>query len=152
MSAFEATGYAQSQAYGYAKADPGRKNARLKTIIDEYTLLADLAVNDTIETFYLPAKARVVGAHIGLPVSLGGSCALDLGWNASEDDDTTEAADTDGFIDGADGTSTAEQSMPPTRPGYHKLFEKAVQVLITCAAVSSGATGEKIHMRIDYTE
>jgi hypothetical protein len=152
MSTFNAAGYAQSQANGPAKADPGRKNARIKTIIDEYTLLADLAVNDTIESFKIPANSRVIGAHVGLPVSLGGTCSLDLGWKASEDDDVTEAADADGFIDGVDATSTAEQSMPPTRPGYHKLFEKAVQIEMTAKAVSSSATGETIHMRVDYTE
>lgn len=152
MATFNAAGYAQSQVDGPSKADPGLKNARVKTIIDEYTLLADLAVDDVIQSFSIPAKAKVINAYIALPASLGGSCTLDLGWLASEDDDISEAADADGFLDGIDATSATKHEMPTTRPGYHKRFAKPVQIQVQAKAVSSSATGEKIIMGVEYTE
>lgn len=123
----------------------GEYNGGVKLLFDKYTLLADLAVGDTILLGKLPAGARVLSAVLK-SADLGGSCTIDLGVSSNG----TEAADQDGFIAAADLSGQASHVSGSGAMLINTKFSAETQVVAYANAVSSSATGVVIYCAIQY--
>jgi hypothetical protein len=120
--------------------------ARRMVMYDEYTLLADLAVNDIINFMKIPKGARVLGGALKYGAG-GGSAAVGLGWAASSD--AVEAASATGFLSAQSVVSAGAVSLLGSAAGFLKSFAAEVQVQLKCSAVTSGATGIKFQLALD---
>lgn len=120
--------------------------ARRMVMYDEYTLLADLAVNDVIQLMRIPKGARVIGGALKYGAG-GGTAALNLGWAASADGVETAAAT--GFFSAQSIVSAGATTLAAASVGFFKKFDAEVQVRAVATAVTSGATGIKIALALD---
>lgn len=123
------------------KASVGDQGGRMRVIYDTYEATGALSLNDVIVMGGLiPEGARiheVVLAHD----DLGTTGTLDVGWQASADGG--EAADADGFIDGADVATAADTVKMtdnlPFAAGLFKDFSEPVQPAITVSTATDAA-------------
>lgn len=118
--------------------EQGELAGRVRMLYDEYDLSAVLALNDTIDIGYLPKGARIVGAWIAIPASLGTGGILDLGWAANG----VESADADGLIDGADAGGQAVFKAMSSEPGALVKFSAETLIQLKCDEASSLSAGK----------
>ncbi len=134
-------------------AETGQQNGTRRVIYDTYTLTADLASGDRIRMGgLLPAGALITGCEVYTD-TLGGSCTLDIGWEASAD--AAVAQNKTGFFSAMVASSAAVQGLgaaTATFATFGKVFASPVQISIWEHAVSSGATGLIISIAISYIE
>lgn len=130
------------------KANVGDQGGRLRVIKDKFSLSADLSAADVILMGGLiPAGAMV--HNVVLKYDALGAGTLDVGWQASAAGG--EAADADGFIDGAAVTNAGGDQMAGTAvDGMFKEFSEAVQAAVTVATDTSATSGD-IELAIYYT-
>jgi hypothetical protein len=125
-------------------ADKGDVNANVKHLRDSYAFLADVfALDDTIKIGTLPNGAKVVGAGIRIPVSLGTTGIFDLG--------TTD--DVDGFVDGCDAGGQAAVKLASTEAMLGKKFNSssdAMDVYLRCAEATDASSGDLIYAWVEY--
>lgn len=123
--------------------------ARRMVIYDEYVLTADLAAADKIELMEIPSGARVLGGTLKYG-AMGGSCTVNVGWEASAEATPLEAAVATGFFSAlAVSSAGASAFTAGTLTGLFKKFTSKVRVVIAENAVSSGATGLKFSLALD---
>ena len=77
------------------KVGPSKQNARVKCIIDEYTLGAELAINDELLLNKIPESAILVDAYVWIPASLGTTGIVSMGLKAYTDLDGNTVAEDD---------------------------------------------------------
>ena len=160
MTIYSGVNYSNTQATPFEYIDEGQFSARQYHILDQFVLTADLAANDTILLGGLiPEGATVLDAKLSIPVTLGGSAAANVGWQASPTAltgaNTAQAADATAFFNGvalepaavktAHGDATEGDfytQVPLTAP---------VQPVLTCTVATSGATAKKIFIDISFT-
>lgn len=135
-----------------AKVSVGDLGGRMRALYDTYELTGDLSASDVIKMGGLiPEGARVHEVILAFD-DLGTTGALDVGWEASADGG--EAADVDGFIDGADVNSAADVVKMSDNlafgAGQFKEFSEAVQPIVT-VATDTDATSGTISVAIYYT-
>ena len=130
------------------KIDVQDQHARMRVAKDSYTLLAELAQDDTIVMMELPAGAKVYDVQFSSP-DLGTTGELDIGWQASPQGG--EAADPNGLMDGIDVTSAVErQQILSTDAGYLKEFTEKVKVEIVATTATDAGTGLEVELAIYY--
>jgi hypothetical protein len=111
----------------------------------EYTISAALALNDTIQLFDLPPRARVVGGFVKSDDLDSGGTALRL--------DIGEAGDVDRFLVGAAGTPGPVAGVANTlaATGYDYVTTKKTRVFGTVsAAPTTGATTGALVVVLHY--
>lgn len=132
-------------------AEYGQYGGKVRKMYDSFVLTADLAAGDTIVMGEaLPEGARLVDCCV-TSGALGGSCTINVGWNAGAAG--LEAAAPTGFFSALPVSSaTVAKAHGSAYEGsfYQKVLQEAVQPVIAENAVSSGATGQKIQVEIDY--
>ena len=137
-----------------ALSEGGQQAAVKKVMYDTYVLTADLASGDKIRMGGLiPAGAKILNVVL-VTGALGGSCTVDVGWEASADGVETETKT--GFFSGAvvsaAACSTFSTATTPTLAGFGKKFSSPVQISVWEKAVSSSATGLSISLMVEYVE
>lgn len=142
--------------------EEGQQGGAIHTMFDVYTLTADLAAGDTIIMGApIPEGSRLVDCRIAVPTTgLGGSCTINVGWQKSTDlnptgSETLNAADATGFFSALPVSAvTYARAFGSTYQGdfYGTVLTSSVQCVIAENAVSSGATGLKIYMEVDYIQ
>lgn len=146
MAQLNANNYQLTQNAPSSQLPKGELNGRVKTMFDEIVLAAELAANDEINLYKLPAGARVIEAMIVSP-SLGATGILQLGHRANAE----LAEDADAFIASADaGGQAVKAQMPAGSAGLLKKFESETQIYSKCTELSAAGTGLTIKFLISY--
>jgi len=138
------------------KADTNAAHGRVRILSDEITLAAELSAGDVIKFggVKMPKGARLVGARLVSPQlgSGGGNGELDMGWEAGANGD--EAADADGIFDGVEvGSAVADvdlQDSSAASGAYLKVFDEAVQIIITANETTDAGSGDTIQAHLYY--
>lgn len=122
---------------------------RVRHYYDEYTLLAEIGLNDRILFNKLPAGARVIEARI-VKASDGTTGQLDIGWDANG----VDAVDQNGFFDGATevdyGAGAISARMLTAAPGWNKKFGALTQVVGTAVEASTASVGDTFRLEMLY--
>lgn len=136
------------------KVGPGMQNAGESIVFDEYTLLAELAVNDELLLPEIPEGAVLLNAKVKIPATLGASGILDMGLKAHVDrDGNAVAEDQDSLIQQADGGGQAvldESGIGAVGIGT-KIGLGGAQPFLKCTEVSTAGTGIKIQAWVEYS-
>jgi hypothetical protein len=126
--------------------NPGTDNSgKLAFFYDSYTFTADLAANDVINMFKIPAGARVVDMGIDSPdLDSASAGALTVGWAISADG--LVAADDDGFLTTQDvhtagKTGLMSAALVSANPGKLKSFASEVQVQVKISGETDATSG-----------
>lgn len=128
------------------KAGVGEINGHVKTMYDEYTLLADAANLDTVDIGApLPKGARVLSCVLKAP-DLGGTGTVDVGTLLNSAGD---AADADGFIAAGDTSGQASQ-ISGSGAYIGKKFAAETQTRLTFNGVTASASGKVVQVWINY--
>ena len=149
-----ATVYSEQYKLAYedvpgGKVAPGDDHGRLRVKHFSYTAAGVIALNDIIKLCRLPAGARVHDFVLDSP-DLGTGGDFDAGWAASAD--AVEAADADGFLDGADVNAAAIVHKMTDFPGLTGQFKKFdAEVDIQVVAVEATTAGGTILGAVYYT-
>lgn len=134
-------------------AEEGQQGGVRKTLYDKFVLTADLAAGDSIKIGgLLPVGAQIMSATLACE-ALGGSCTVDVGWDASAD--AVEAQNKTGLFAAAVVSAAAVQTLTATTgtaAAFGYTFSAQVQPTIWEHAVSSGGTGKAISLAIEYLE
>jgi hypothetical protein len=164
-SIYQGVNYAKTQASPITQIDEGFYDSQMLKIIDTFVLTADLASGDVILVGGLiPQGAVLLDCQI-TSQALGGSCTVDVGWQASATPNLTgafgsEAANSVGFFSALPvSTATVAKAHGAATEGmtsnwsnfYLYQLSAAVQPVIAEHAVSSSATGLKIAIEISYS-
>lgn len=107
-------------------------------LFGSFTLAGDLAQNDVIKFFRLPAGARIVSARLVAPAATDGD--ISVGWSASEKGGETASAA--GILAAQDISSAVDAEMSWSEAGHNKEFSESVDIQITVAGATDGATGD----------
>lgn len=159
-TAYQGVNYAKTQASPITQIDEGQYNSPVLHILDQFVLTADLVANDTILMGgYIPEGAILLDCVL-TSGALGGSAAINMGWQASASQPTgslaAQAADLTAFFSALPVSSaTVAKAHGSTYEGdfYNQVALTAnVQPIITCSVASSGATGKTIYVAIAYTK
>jgi len=67
------------------KIGPSKFNGEVHTIMDEFTLTAEMAIGDEYLMPFIPETALILDAYIRVPASLGTTGKLDMGLKAHVD-------------------------------------------------------------------
>jgi hypothetical protein len=135
------------------KATPNEVNARVKCLIDEYTLLAELSVNDELLLHKLPEGAKIIDAILDSD-QLGTTGILDLGLKAyTNKAGSSVAEDADALIASADaGGQAVKAKMAAGAAGFGAEIGKGgAQPFVTCTEASDAGTGDTIRVVILYS-
>jgi hypothetical protein len=131
--------------------EEGYYGGLVRKMYDSFVLTADLASGDTILMGgLLPEGARLVDCTL-TSQALGGSCTINVGWKAGATG--LEAAAPTAFFSALPVSSaTVAKAHGSTYEGsfYQHVLLEQVQPVIAENAVSSGGTGQKIQVEIDY--
>lgn len=159
--------YAKWSGSPFQAIDAGVQAGISRIMYDSYTLAGDLSANDTILMGGpLPRGAILSNARIKCP-AMGGSCALSFGFQASTENPVgdvgvggtiLQAADTTAFFNAlvvTSATNTAAKGATVGAGGAGDFYRKQIagpgcQPVVTCSVASSGATGNKIEVEIEY--
>lgn len=150
--AYKGTNYGNTQSSIPSLIDEGLQAGKRLHMYDKFVLTADLASGDTILMGSpLPAGA-ILWDCIVTSEALGGSCTVNVGWQAGASG--VEAADATGFFSALPVSSaTVAKAHGSAYEGdfYGHQLKEAAQVVIAENAVSSGATGKKIQIDVEYS-
>lgn len=160
---YSGVNYADTQDSPQEQIDQGQYNAPLLKILDQFVLTADLAANDTILVGGpIPEGAICLNAKIVCPTGLGGSAALNFGWQAGvgqgsfAGQPTLQAANATGFFSALPVSSaTYASAVGNTYQGAfytQTAFTSQAQAVLQCSVATSGATGLTIYVEIEYTK
>lgn len=158
---YKGVNYADTQASPIEQIEESQYNAPSLHILDQFVLTADLAANDTILVGGpIPEGAVLSDAKFAAPVALGGSAAINMGYQAGSSEPTgsptPQAADTTAFFSALPCSSaTWASAFGSTYQGdyYTQVaLTSQVQPVITCSVATSGATGKSIYVDISYTK
>jgi hypothetical protein len=131
--------------------EEGQYGGKVRKMYDSFVLTADLAAGDTIIVGTpLPEGARLTQCVVTTG-ALGGACTINVGWQAGPTG--LEAAVPTGFFAALPVSSaTVATAHGSTYEGafYQKILQEQVQPVIAENAVSSGGTGQKVQIEIDY--
>jgi hypothetical protein len=131
--------------------EQGYYGGKVRKMYDSFVLTGDLASGDTITMGTpLPEGARLTNCTVTTG-ALGGSCTINVGWQAGPA--ALEAAAPTAFFSALPVSSaTVAAAHGSTYEGtfYQHVLLEQVQPVIAENAVSSGATGLKIQIEIDY--
>lgn len=156
---YKGVNYAKTQQTPFEAIDEGQYEAHSFHILDQFVLTADLAIGDTILLGGVIPEGATLLQAILTTGALGGSCTVSLGWQASPTAltgaGTAQAADTTAFFNTvAVSSATVATAHGNAAEGdfYTQVpLTAPVQPVLTCVAVSSGATGKSIFVDIAYT-
>jgi len=135
------------------KVAPGMQNAKIKTVFDEYTLAAELVVDDTFLMPSIPEGALIIEAGIFIDTTLGTSGILDMGLAAHVDNLGADvAANSDSLIQQADGGGQAvmDKSGIGAAAIGKKIGKGGAQPSLIVTEVSTAGTGVKIQAWVSY--
>ena len=116
----------------------------MRCLYGEYDLSAAIVSADQVYFFKIPKGARVIGGYL-FSDDLGNTITAEVGWNASADG-STEAADTDGFMNAVDLNAAAIcvdliGQTATGRPGIGKKFAAEVDCVLTAEATGTATSG-----------
>jgi len=157
---YKGVNYAETQTSPPTQIEEGQYNAIAKHILDQFVMTADLASGDTVLVGGpIPAGAVLLNAVLTAQ-ALGGSAALNFGYQAGVSGPTgsiaAEAAVATAFFSALPvSTATVALAHGSTYEGafYTQVpLTSQVQPVITCSVASSGATGKSIMVDISYTK
>jgi len=131
------------------KNEVGKDHGRVRRMYASITLAAELAVNDVIKMFKLPAHSYIVDARIIAPDD-GTSGIVNVGWEANG----VDAADEDGIFIGASevdfGAGAIDNKLLGTAPGYNKKFGAETLISAKCTEVTVASSGDTIQLELFY--
>lgn len=137
----------QMTAPRYPVSGPGIGGRSSKTERAEFTLTAALALNDTIDLFYLHRNFRVLGGFVKVTdLDTGGSPAIVLAVGDSGDDDRYFSGLTTGQ---AGGVAT---TLASTGVDYLTSAKTLVQAKVTTAPATGATTGTIVVCLHGYIE
>jgi hypothetical protein len=123
------------------KYPPGEYNGNVKMLMDTYTFPgAVFSASDFILIGTLPVGARVVGAGIRIPASLGTTGIFDLGTDA----------DPNGFVSGCDGGGQAAVKQSSTEALIGTKYSVETDVKLDCTEATDVATGLTVTAWVKY--
>jgi hypothetical protein len=126
----------QMTAPRYPVSGPGIGGRNIHSERGEFSLTAALALNDTVDLFYLPKGFRVTGGFVKVDdLDTGGSPAIVLAVGDSGDDDRYFTGLTTGQ---AGGVST---TMAATGVDYATTAKTLVQLKVTTAPATGATSG-----------
>lgn len=134
------------------KADPHNINARVKCLYDEFTLTAELAVNDELLMHKLPEGARIIDAYIHSD-QLGTTGILDLGLKAYTDKDgNTVSEDSDALVASADagGQAVLAKMAAGAAGASAEIGYGGAQAFLICTEASDAGIGDTVRAAIFY--
>lgn len=161
MTQYSGVNYADTQASPIEQIEEGQYNVPGFKILDQFVLTADFGANDTVLVGGpIPEGAVLLDARIAVPSGLGGSCTVNLGYQAGVTGPTgiptPQAADLTAFFSALPVSSaTYASAFGSTYQGdYYKQapITSQVQPILTAGAASSGATGKSIYVEISYSK
>lgn len=122
-------------------AAPGEQSGNVRIMYDEYTLLADYAANDIfIMGTPIPAGARILSCVFASP-DMGGAATIAVGTSGA----------TTSLIAASDNSGQAVRSaMDAGAADVFKKLTVSTQYQLKASGVSSGATGRKMSLLIEY--
>jgi hypothetical protein len=160
MTVYNGVNYAKTQQQPIEQLDEGQYNSPTFHILDQFVLTADLAAADTILMGGpIPEGATLLDAILTTG-ALGGSCTVSLGWQASPAQPAGslagQAADLTAFFNTvAVSSASVLHAHGSAQEGdfyTQTALQGQVQPILTCVAVSSGATGKSIMIDISYCD
>jgi hypothetical protein len=129
----------------------GQYQAYSQFIWDTFVLTADLASGDTILMGGLsPQNSTIVACDLGFG-AMGGSCTVNVGWQASAD--AVVAANATGLFSAASCASAGLLGLGSSGgqvTAFGKLLASPVQFVIAENAVSSGGTASAFWLKVTY--
>lgn len=135
------------------KIGPAKQNGRVKCLIDEITLAADVAANDELLMSKLPETAVILDAYIKSG-NLGTQGKFDLGLKAHQLLDGSQVAeDQDSLVFDADAGGQAvkqDASLSSVALGS-QIGKGGAQPFLTCTESSDAGTGVKVQVVIVYS-
>lgn len=134
------------------KSDPNNINAKVKCLYDEFTLTAELAVNDELLMHNLPEGARIIDAYIHSD-QLGTTGILDLGLKAyTNKDGSSVSEDSDALVASADagGQAVLGKMAAGAAGASAEIGKGGAQVFLTCTEASDAGIGDKVRAAVFY--
>lgn len=136
------------------KIDPAKQNARVKTIVDEFTLTAEMIVTDEFLMSLIPETALLLDAYIKIPVSLGTQGKLDMGLKAHVDlAGNAVAEDFDSLVFDADagGQAVLQRSALTSVALLSQIGKGGAQPFLRASELSDVGIGKKIQAVVRYS-
>lgn len=135
------------------KIGPAKQNARVKCVMDEFTLTAEMASGDEYLMVKIPETAIILDAYIKIPVSLGTSGKLDMGLKAHIDlDGNAIAEDLDALVFDADagGQAVLKRSDLTSVALLRQIGKGGAQPFLRASELSDVGDGLKIQAVVTY--
>jgi hypothetical protein len=133
------------------KIDVVEHKGKVRRMYDSYTVPSadELAENEDIAFFKLPANAKIVDARLIAPAT-GATGQYDIGWL----DNGTDAANLTGIFDGNTqgdvGFGAVDVKLLGTSAGFNKSFSAETEIVLTCGEVTADAGGDLIQLELYY--
>lgn len=159
MAQYSGVNYAKTQTSPITQIEEGQYNMPVCKILDQFVLTADLGAGDTILVGGpIPEGSVILDAKMSTG-ALGGSAALNFGWQAGAAGPAgslaPQAADATALFAALPVSSiTNARAFGSTYQGdfYTQApLSSQVQPVIACSVATSGATGKSIMVEIEYT-
>jgi len=136
------------------KIDPSKHDSKVKCIIDEYTFLGETSIGDELNMTKIPEGAKILGAHVFCPASLGTTGIFQMGLRSYVNKaGTTVAEDNDSLVQAADAGGQAvlkEQALGSV--ALHKeVGLGGVEPFLYASEATDAATGLKIYSAVFYS-
>lgn len=157
---YSGVNYAKTQASPISQIEESQYNVPTLHILDQFILTADLGASDTILVGGpIPEGAVLLDCTLSTG-ALGGSCALNVGYQAGVAEptgsNTPQAVDLTAFFSAVVCSSAvvarAHGSAQEGDFYTQAQLTSQVQPIITCSVASSGGTGKTIFVDIAYAK
>ena len=135
------------------KIGPGKQNARVKCVMDEFTLTAELGVGDEFLMSKIPETALILDAYIKIPVSLGTQGKLDMGLKAHVDlAGVSVSEDLDSLVFDADagGQAVLQRASLTSVALLSQIGLGGAQPFLRASEISDAGIGDKIQAMVIY--
>ena len=168
MAKFSGVNYAGTQSAPPELIDQGQQGGKIRSMFDIFELTADLGVGDQI---FMGGPLQEGSVLVDCKVSsdaLGGSATVNVGWLSIAEynptgggGDTLMTSNATGFfsalpvasagVTSAHGNTYEGGGGGATGSSFWRVrLTSAVQVVIACSAVTSGATGKSIGVEVSH--
>ena len=132
-----------------SKLDVTKQHGRKRTMSAQYTLLAEVALNETFAVGKLPAGAKLLDARFIAP-SDGTTGQYDLGWL----DNGVEAVDQNGVFAGATegdtGGGAVDSKLLGTAAGYGQKFSAETTIQAQAIEATTASIGDTLKWELTY--
>lgn len=136
-----------------SKIAPGKHNSHIKCIVDEYTLLGETSIADELLMAKIPEGAKIIGAHVFSPASLGTSGIFHMGLKAYVNKDGTSVVeDTDSLVQSADagGQAVLKEAALGSVALHKEIGKGGAQPFLYASEATQAGTGLKVYAAVFY--